>query len=186
MACLAVVGDTDTQIGTAEKGGRVWEKEKEVKPGSSAQPAWRAKGTSRTEKHGLMSFCDSYSCYCRTFNTEELSFKVRETDSSNLVSSRKQRECENVGGTAEGWFDKYSSALVMLKGHNIYPKSDLFYLGFQSSIYLHKDLSFDSNRKKHQLFWLFWPVIGFVRFPVLMLQSSYSFIQLLFSAVYGN
>lgn len=78
------------------------EKEKEVKPESSAQPAWRAKGTSHTEKHGLMSFCDSYSCYCRTFNTEELSFKVRGTDSSYLFSPRMQRECENVGGTAEG------------------------------------------------------------------------------------
>ncbi len=80
------------------------EKEKEVKPESSAQPAWRAKGTSHTEKHGLMSFCDSYSCYCRIFNTEELSFKVRGTDSSYLcnVSPRMQRECENVGRNCRG------------------------------------------------------------------------------------
>lgn len=65
-----------------ERQRREGEKEKEVKPGSSTQPAWRAKGTSHTEKHGLMSSCDFYSFYCHTFSTEELSFKVRRTDAS--------------------------------------------------------------------------------------------------------
>ncbi len=84
-----------------------------------------------------------------------------------------QRECENVGGTAEGWFDKYSSALV-LKGHNnhwIYPKSDLFLAGFHPSVYLHKDLRFDSNLKKDGLRF-FGQVIGFVRFPVSMQYAT--------------
>lgn len=84
-----------------------------------------------------------------------------------------QRECENVGGTAEGWFDKYSSALV-LKGHNnnrIYLESDLFLAGFHPSVYLLKDLSLDSNLRKDGLRF-FGQVIGFVRFPVSMQYAT--------------
>lgn len=126
----SLVGAHSHRYCLREEGG--CEKEKEVKPVSSTQPAWRAKGTSRTEKHGLMSFCDFYSSYCPTFNTEELSFKVWEAYLSYLFSWRMQAETENVGRTAEGWFDKYSSAVVVLKQYNVqylYLISDLT-LGF--------------------------------------------------------
>lgn len=98
---LALVGANSHRTLTREE-RREGVRKKEVKPESSAQPAWRAKGTSRTEKHGLMSFCDFYSYYCHTFNTEELSFKVWKADLSYLYRSRRQAEPENVGGTVEG------------------------------------------------------------------------------------